>query len=152
LEEVETSVVLDTDVLVSDLRGKTSILKELEGKDPATTVVNAFELFHGAYKSKNSSANLASTRGLLGSLKIVSFSLKAAERAGEVLAQAQKSGQPIEIRDLLIGCIAREEGMSLVTHNVKHFRKIPGLTVVDAVEYADRQKSTSTDPSTPEQR
>jgi len=45
---VETSVVLDTDVLVSDLRGKTSILRELEGKNPTTTVVNAFELFHGA--------------------------------------------------------------------------------------------------------
>ncbi len=116
----------------------TSILKELEGKDPATTVVNAFELFHGAYKSKQSSANLSATRGLLGSLRLVDLSVKAAERAGEVLAQAQKSGQNIEIRDLLIGCIAREEGLSLLTHNVKHFQKIPGLTVVDAARYADR--------------
>ena len=135
---MEAGVVLDTDVLVSDLRGKTSILRELEGKDPATTVVNAFELFHGAYKSKESSANLSATRGLLGSLRLVGLSVKAAERAGEVLAQAQKSGQAIEIRDLLIGCIAREEGLSILTHNVKHFRKIPGLTVLDADEYGDR--------------
>jgi tRNA(fMet)-specific endonuclease VapC len=135
---VETNVVLDTDVLVSDLRGKTSILRELEGKDPSTTVVNAFELFHGAYKSRESSANLSATRGLLGSLRLLSLSVKAAERAAEVLAQAQKSGQTIEIRDLLIGCIAREEGLSLLTHNVKHFRKIPGLTVVDAVQYTDK--------------
>jgi tRNA(fMet)-specific endonuclease VapC len=138
LEEVEAGIVLDTDVLVSDLRGKTSVLRELEGKDPATTVVNAFELFHGAYKSKESSANLSATRGLLGSLRLVGLSVKAAERAGEVLAQAQKSGQAIEIRDLLIGCIAREEGLSILTHNVKHFRKIPGLTVLDADEYGDR--------------
>jgi tRNA(fMet)-specific endonuclease VapC len=138
VEQVETNVVLDTDVLVSDLRGKTSILRELEGKDPSTTVVNAFELFHGAYKSKESSANLSATRGLLGSLRLLSLSVKAAERAGEALAHAQKSGQTIEIRDLLIGCIAREEGLSLLTHNVKHFRKIPGLTVVDAVQYMDR--------------
>jgi tRNA(fMet)-specific endonuclease VapC len=135
---METNLVLDTDVLVSDLRGKTSVLKELEGKDPATTVVNAFELFHGAYKSKESSANLSATRGLLMGLRLVGLSVKAAERAGEVLAQAQKSGHPFEIRDLLIGCIAREEGLSLLTHNVKHFRKIPGLTVVDAGEYTDR--------------
>lgn len=135
---METSIVLDTDVLVSDLRGKTSVLRELEGKNPATTVINAFELFHGAYKSKESSANLSATRGLLGSLRLVGLSVKAAERAGEVLAQAQKAGHAIEIRDLLIGCIAREEGLSLLTHNVKHFRKIPGLTVVDAGEYADR--------------
>jgi tRNA(fMet)-specific endonuclease VapC len=136
--QVETSVVLDTDVLVSDLRGKTSVLRELEGNDPSTTVVNAFELFHGAYKSKESSANLSATRGLLGSLRLLGLSVKAAERAGEALAQAQKSGQTIEIRDLLIGCIAREEGLSLLTHNVKHFRKIPGLMVVDAARYADR--------------
>jgi len=135
---VEPGIVLDTDVLVSDLRGKTSILRELEGKDPATTVVNAFELFHGAYKSKESSANLSATRGLLGSLRLVGLSVKAAERAGEALAQAQKSGQTIEIRDLLVGCIAREEGLSLLTYNVKHFRKIPGLTVVDVGGYAKR--------------
>ena len=134
---METSIVLDTDVLVSDLRGKTSILRELEGNDPATTVVNAFELYHGAYKSKESSANLSATRGLLGSLRVVGLSLKAAERAGEVLAQGQKSGHAIEIRDLLIGCIAREEGSSLLTYDVKHFQKIPGLTVVDAAQHAD---------------
>jgi len=134
---VETSVVLETDVLVSDLRGKTTILRELEGKDPVTTMVNAFELFHGAYNSKESSANLSATRGLLGSLRLVGLSVKAAERAGEVLAQAQESGQTIEIRDLLIGCIAREEELSLLTHNTKHFRKIPGLTVLDVAEYAD---------------
>jgi len=138
VEEVETSVVLDTDVLVSDLRGKSSILRKLEGKDLSTTVVNAFELFHGAYKSKESSANLSATRGLLGSLRLVGLSVKAAERAGEVLAQTQESGQAIEIRDLLIGCIAREEGLSLLTHNVKHFRRIPGLMVMDAAQYADR--------------
>jgi predicted nucleic acid-binding protein len=138
LEEVETGVVLDTDVLVSDLRGKTSILRELEGNDPATTVVNAFELFHGAYKSKESSTNLSATRGLLESLRVVGLSVKAAERAGEVLAGSQKSGHTIEIRDLLIGCIAREEGLSLLTYNTKHFRKIPGLTVVNAAQYADR--------------
>lgn len=132
---METGIVLDTDVLVSDLRGRTSILSSLEGKDPSTTVVNAFELYHGAYKSKESSANLSATRGLLGSLRVVGFSLKAAERAGEALAEAQKSGHTIEIRDLLIGCIAREEGLSLLTYNVKHFQKVPGLTVVDAARH-----------------
>lgn len=135
---METGVVLDTDVLVSDLRGKTSILRELGGNNPATTVVNAFGLFHGAYKSKESSANLSATRGLLESLRVVGLSVKAAERAGEVLAEGQKSGHAIGIRDLLIGCIAREEGLSLLTFNIKHFRKIPGLTVVNAAQYADR--------------
>jgi tRNA(fMet)-specific endonuclease VapC len=135
LEEVGTGgVALDTDVLVSDLRGKTSILRSLEGRDLTTTVVNAFELFHGAQRSRESSANLTATRGLLLSLRVLGFGIGGAERAGEVLAQAQRTGESLEIRDLLVGCIAREEGMSLLTYNVKHFRKIPGLQVIDAGE------------------
>ena len=133
-----SGVVLDTDVLVSDLRGKTSMLNDLEGKGPVTTVINAFELLHGAYKSRESSANLSATRGLLSSLKVLGLDLKAAERAGEVLAQSQRLGDSLEIRDLLVGCIAREEGLSLITYNVKHFRRIPGLRVIDAGQMADR--------------
>lgn len=125
-------------MLVSDLRGKTRFLSDFENENPATTVVNAFELFHGAYKSKDASANLSATRGLLESLRVIGMDVRAAERAGEVLAQAQKSGENIEIRDLLVGCVAREEGLSILTYNVKHFRKIPGLKVVDAADEADR--------------
>ena len=133
MEEMEAaSLILDTDVLVSDLRGRTNFLRDLESKDLATTVVNAFELFHGAYKSRESSANLSATRGLLASLRVLGLDIDAAERAGEVLALAQKSGESIEIRDLLVGCVAREEGLPVLTYNVKHFRKIPGLRVVDA--------------------
>lgn len=139
MEEVEVSgLALDTDVLVSDLRGKTKFLREFEGKDLTTTVVNAFELFHGAYKSRESSANLSATRGLLASLRVLGLGMKAAEGAGEVLAHAQKSGENIEIRDLLVGCLAREEGLPILTYNVKHFRKIPGLKVIDAAEKVDR--------------
>lgn len=127
----------DTDVLVSDLRGKTSFLQNLEDKDLSTIVVNALELFHGAHKSKEKSTNLPATRGLLMSLKILGFDLEIAERAGEVLAKAQKAGEDVEIRELLIGCIARDQGIPLLTYNVKHFRKIPGLRVIDAAKRLD---------------
>jgi predicted nucleic acid-binding protein len=137
---VEASgIIIDTDVLVSDLRGRTSVLRDLEDGELATTVVNAFELFHGAYKSKEPATNLSATRGLLASLEVVGLGVKAAERAGEVLAQVQKSGTALDIRDLLVGCIAREEGFSLLTYNVRHFLRIPGLEVIDAAQRADLQ-------------
>ncbi len=134
MEELEPGLVLDTDVLVANLRGKDSMLRDLASRNLATTVVNAFELFHGAYKSKESSANLSATRGLLASLELIGLDLKAAERAGETLAQLQKSGEGIEMRDLLIGCISREKGYSLVTFNAKHFRRITGLHVIDGAK------------------
>src|SRR5438128_11628634 len=99
---MEAGVVLDTDVLVAYLRGNQAVLQTLADETLATTVVNAFELFHGAYKSRESLANLAATRGLLASLEVLGLDLKAAERAGEVLSQVQKSGNNIDIRDLLV--------------------------------------------------
>ena len=136
MERVEAGVVLDTDVLVANLRGKASLLRDLEGETLATTVVNAFELFHGAYKSKESVANISATKGLLGSLGLLGLDVQAAERAGETLSRLQQSGESIEIRDLLVGCIAMEKGYSVLTFNVRHFRRIPNLQVVDASKVA----------------
>jgi tRNA(fMet)-specific endonuclease VapC len=128
--EAGSRVVLDTDVLVANLRGKDDVLAKLTDAIVATTVVNAFELFHGAYKSRESSVNVPATGGLLSSLEILTLDLKTAERAGETLSQVQKAGSDVDIRDLLIGCIAKENGYSVVTNNVKHFQRIPGLRVV----------------------
>ncbi len=134
MEKMEAGIVLDTDVLVANLRGKSSSIRNLESENLATTIVNAFELFHGAYKSKQASTNLSATKGMLGSLELLGLDIPAAERAGETLSDLQKSGESIEIRDLLVGCIAREKGYSVLTFNTRHFRRIRNLRVLDAKE------------------
>jgi tRNA(fMet)-specific endonuclease VapC len=40
-------------------------------------------------------------------------------------------GAPVDLRDVLIGVIARENGASLATGNAKHFKRIRGLTVIE---------------------
>ena len=57
---------------------------------------------------------------------------EAAERAGGTLSQLQNSGTGVKIRDLLVGCIARERAYSLLTFDMKHFQRITGLLVLDA--------------------
>ena len=129
--EASDRIVLDTDVLVASLRGKDDVLRELAQSSLATSIISAFELFHGAFKSRESETNVSATRGLLSSLELLGVDLKVAERAGETLAEIQKLGRSVEIRDLLIGCTAREKGYSVLTYNGKHFRAIPGLRVID---------------------
>jgi len=41
------------------------------------------------------------------------------------------AGQTIEDFDLLIGISARENKLTVVTHNAKHFSRIEGLEIVD---------------------
>ncbi|HIJ10673.1 TPA: type II toxin-antitoxin system VapC family toxin [Candidatus Woesearchaeota archaeon] len=92
----------------------------------ATTSVNLFELFYGAYKS-GSHKNILEVKDIQNSLHILNLSSTAVERAGKTLAALHKAGTLIEFRDVLIGTIAEVEGFSLKTYNKKHFSRIPHL-------------------------
>ena len=51
--------------------------------------------------------------------------------AGDVWVFLKKSGQLIGDVDILIGATALRHGLAVATRNVRHFRRIPGLTVED---------------------
>jgi len=130
-----TRVIIDTDILIDLLRNMEKVvnfLGELEEKGTllSTTIINAFELYHGAYKSRKLEENLAATRKLLTRLILLPLGLRSAETAGRIYAELEAKGQPIGLRDALIGAIALMNGYALVTRNVEHLRRIPGLTVV----------------------
>jgi len=131
----DARVIIDTDILIDLLRNVEPIvtfLGELEGKGTllATTIINAFELYHGAYKSRRREENLAATRKLLTRLILLSLGPRSAETAGRIHAELEAKGQPIGLRDALTGAIALTKGYALVTRNVEHLQRIPGLTVV----------------------
>ncbi len=129
-----TRVIIDTDVLVDLLRNVKKIVdfiseKEREGCLLATTTVNAFELFYGAYKSKDRQKNLASTKTLLRRLVLLKMGVASAQNAARIYAELEREGQPIELRDTMIGAIALTKGYSLITRNTGHFKKISGLSL-----------------------
>jgi len=75
-----------------------AFISELEkkGLTLSTTVINAFELFYGAYKSKKKKLkNLAATRKLLGRMIILKMELKSAEKAGQIYAELEAEGRSI---------------------------------------------------------
>lgn len=55
-----------------------------------------------------------------------------AHRAGEVCGELERAGRTIGERDALIAGVALAVGLPLVTSNVTHFRRVPGLRVVQA--------------------
>ena len=128
-------VIIDTDVLIDLLRNVTKVvdsISEMERKGCllATTTVNAFELFYGAYKSKNQQKNLASTKTLLRRLVILKMGVASAQNAGRIHAKLEREGQPIGLRDAIIGAITLTKGYSLITRNAEHFKKIKGLNII----------------------
>ena len=128
-------IVIDTDVLIDLLRDKeyaVSKIRSLEKNDElATTDINAFELYFGAYNSRDKASNIASTKGLLKTLTLMHTKDESMETAGRIFAQRRAKGKMIEIRDLLIGSIALQNGYKLLTNNRGHFEGIEGLVLQD---------------------
>jgi predicted nucleic acid-binding protein len=126
-------LVLDTDVIIEHLRGKRdpSLIGRLQDETAlATTRINSFELYYGAYKSKDSRVNLASVKGFLSTIATLEFDEPSAERSAQVLAQLESKGLTIDSRDLFIGCISLAHGYPMLTRNRRHLERIPGLLVI----------------------
>lgn len=68
---------------------------------------------------------------LLTDVTVLDVDQAVANRFGEVRSQLLDLGQPVASMDLMIGATALIHGLTMVTHNVLHFSKIPGLSVQD---------------------
>ena len=124
------TICLDSDLLIDFLRNKkeaVSFILEHENKSVlATTYINLFELYRGAFKGKNLD-EIKKIEAFSYKIEVLNLSRAACKKAGQVLAELEGKGFPIELRDLFIGCIAQTEGFNLKTNNKKHFERIPGL-------------------------
>jgi len=126
---------LDTDLLIAILRGKEEAYSKVEEIDEegkgATTAINAFEIFFGAYKSARKSENLKEASKLLDRLEVVHLNLASSRRAGEITAKLTAKGETIDYRDAMIAGIAIENNLVLVTRNRSHFNRVKGLKLED---------------------
>jgi tRNA(fMet)-specific endonuclease VapC len=130
-EKRDDMVCLDTDFLVAYLRKDSAArdkLKELESaQEPLhTTVINAFELYKGAFKAKDSKAELARVDALLDAFFILALDRDSARAAG---ASSYDRSNPVGESDLLIASIALANKQKLITRNKKHFERVPGLDI-----------------------
>lgn len=89
------------------------------------------ELQYGVANSKHIQRNRAALNEFILPLEIADFDEKAAEIYGNVRANLEKTGTPIGSMDMLIGSHALSLGVILVTNNVREFKRIKGLKIVD---------------------
>ncbi|MBI4146891.1 type II toxin-antitoxin system VapC family toxin [Candidatus Woesearchaeota archaeon] len=127
-------LILDTDFIIEFIKGRepavTFVQQEEENTLFATTTINAFELYVGAQESPYKEKNSAKLHEFINQLLILPLTLPASRKAAEIHGQLKKQGSLIDIKGLLIGAIALEEGFALKTNNKKHFSRIPGLEVL----------------------
>jgi len=133
VEELE-NICLDSDFLIKLLRNQkeeVAFIKEHRSRAFfATTFINLFELYLGAYKS-GSLEHVRHVYELQDRLILLNLSEEAVRQAGQIGAELEKKGLTVESKDLLIACIAQTEGFGIKTNNKKHFERIGKLHLFD---------------------
>ncbi len=131
----DSSVVID-----AERRGETverlieRIIHSTGDQEAALSTVGLTEIVHGIYRS--STPQIRSHREeflneLLADLTIYPYTQETALLAGRLDGEQQARGVTIPFADLLIGATALLLGYSILTINPRHFRLIPGLSVVE---------------------
>lgn len=125
--------LLDTNICIFALRGDTSImekLKKIGERKIYVSDVTVMELRYGAFKSAKVAENLALINVFLKKIRVIPFAI-AIDTFCQEKVRLQRAGLPLEDYDLLIGSTAKTSGLTLVTHNVKHFERIEGIVIED---------------------
>lgn len=130
------SYLLDTDILSSLLKRVPSPrliakLAMVPAQQQHTSSITLGEMVYGAARAEARSAVLLARieQRLLPNLTILSFDEPAARRYGGLRADLERRGMPLGEADLRIAAIALVHGLTLVTGNVRHFERVPELTV-----------------------
>ncbi len=128
-------IALDTDIAIDLLRGKqetVDIIRNLE-KDNllATTDINAFELYYGAYLSKREKENVLATKEFLKRLILLSTDEESMETAGLIMANLKEKGEILDVRDVLIAAICLTNEYKILTKNKKHFQRVDKKSVCE---------------------
>jgi len=126
--------MLDTNTLSELIRSPRGALTErlaaIEPDEVCTSIVVACELRFGA-RRKGSDVLTRRVEQLLGTLNVLPLDPPADEHYADIRAALEQLGTPIGSHDLFIAAHARSRALTLVTHNIREFTRVPDLNVAD---------------------
>ena len=127
--------LFDTDAISEVLKprpaaGYVTWLAAIPREEQFTSAVVVGELFKGAFRSSAAPRHLENVeKRVLPAVTVLSYDVAAARVYGQVRAQLESAGRPLADADLQIAATALVHDLELVTGNVKHFKRVPGLRI-----------------------
>ena len=133
-------LILDSSVIIAaERRGETverlieRIIEKTGDQEAALSSVGLTEIIHGVYRAQTAAQRLrreSFLNELLADLTVYPYTKQAAILAGQIDGERQSQGVVIPFPDLLIGATALSLAYSVLTANMRHFRMIPALSVI----------------------
>jgi tRNA(fMet)-specific endonuclease VapC len=133
-------LILDSSVIVAAERGAQSVshlLHSIRTRVGVTEIllsaISVIELEHGVWRARTTEQ--AQQRrvyldAVFAAVPVEPFTRELAQLAGRLDAESRKQGVVIPFADLQIGVTALHYGYAVATLNQRHFRLIPGLSLV----------------------
>ncbi|EEE35497.1 PilT protein, N-terminal domain protein [Rhodobacteraceae bacterium KLH11] len=124
--------LLDTNAVIGIIAANSSLISRLPAHVPSDFAVPSvvmYELYWGAYKSGKVAENVARVDALR--FEVLDLSTADAKVAGLIRADLKRKGTPIGAYDLLIAGQAVARSLTLITNNVKEFRRVENLIYED---------------------
>ena len=130
--------MLDTNICIYVIKHKPEkVFQKLQEVDPSDVCISSVtyaELVHGVEKSAAVDKNRLALSILLANIEILDFDVNAAEGYGKIKADLEKNGTPIGPLDMMIAGHARSLDYTVVTNNVKEFKRVSGLKIENWAE------------------
>jgi predicted nucleic acid-binding protein len=134
-------LILDTDLLIRAERLGLTVRQAVEswsaktdGRELGMLVISLAELGHGIARSESQqrrTARMQFASALRELFPVYPISEQIALRAGMIDGELRGRGFTIGMMDALIAATALEQGDGVVTRNLRHFKAVPGLEVVE---------------------
>lgn len=127
--------LFDTDTLSHTLKRNPSPelvarLTTLPTEQQFTSAITVGEMVYGAFRSPRREHFLRQfEERVWPNVHILPFDRAAGETFGRLRAELESVGTPLEESDLRIASIALVHNLTVVTGNVRHFTRVPGLQV-----------------------
>lgn len=127
--------LLDTDTLSWVLEGRRSVTSAAERYLAEHRVLTfsemtRFEVLRGL-EAKRAQARIERFMSFCRTCEVLPITTPILDRAALVYGELHRAGTLIPDADLIIGVTALELGYDMVTNNVRHFSRIPGLRIVN---------------------
>ena len=122
--------LLDTDWAINALANRRHAMVTIDRlalEGIAVSWLTLGELYEGAFGFDDPAAHLSTLRAFIQPFPILGLNDSIMERFAEIRSTLRRRGNLIADFDILLGATALHHGLTILTYNLRHFERIPGL-------------------------
>ena len=127
--------LLDTNICIYAMKGKYPRIAEklltIRPEQIKISVITVMELEYGAARSKWGDRSREALRAFLAAYDMLPFTVEDAVLCGGFREKLPSLGTPIGAYDIMIAAQGVSRGLTVVTHNISEFQRIPSISLED---------------------